>query len=214
MQQVCDGRFLWIRRDVAGGSQLGRVDLRRIREAAAASDASAALGDSTHWMLLGGLPQLAAQLERSFQFAPPKPATLEGVAVLVLDGDWKPARLAELMPAKKEAILSGKSIDPAKVPEQLPAKVRLVLRQADAFPLRVEFLRPVAAETPEAAPKWSPILVLELLDVRLGEAIDPLTFVYRPGEQEVADHTEIYLQSLGLAPIKQAEKPENKPPRG
>jgi len=35
MQQVCNGRFLYIRREFGESSQLGRVDLRRIREAVA-----------------------------------------------------------------------------------------------------------------------------------------------------------------------------------
>ena len=40
MLQVCNSRFLYIRRDLGGVSKLGRVDLRRIREAVAQSNAT------------------------------------------------------------------------------------------------------------------------------------------------------------------------------
>jgi hypothetical protein len=39
---------------------------------------------------------------------------------------------------------------------------------------------------------------MELFDIRLGEEIDPRVFAYKPGDKEVADHTELYLQNLGL----------------
>jgi hypothetical protein len=44
----------------------------------------------------------------------------------------------------------------------------------------------------------TPLLAMELFDVRLGESIDPLVFAYKPGDKEVVDHTELYLRNLGL----------------
>ena len=49
-------------------------------------------------------------------------------------------------------------------------------------------------------------MAMEFYDIRSGVDIDPLTFVYNPGNQEVADHTELYLKSLGLKEPRQAAR--------
>ncbi|MCA9240286.1 MAG: hypothetical protein KDA37_08810, partial [Planctomycetales bacterium] len=88
VQQICDGRFLWVRREVGGGSQLGRVDLRRIQqELAQRQHEGATLDAATQWVVLGGLPQLIVRLEQNFQFDAPQAAKTEGADVLVVDGD-------------------------------------------------------------------------------------------------------------------------------
>jgi hypothetical protein len=40
---------------------------------------------------------------------------------------------------------------------------------------------------------------MELFEVQFGPQLDPLQFQYKPGTQEVADHTELYLRKFGLA---------------
>jgi hypothetical protein len=199
MQQVCDGRFLWLRRDVGDTKFLGRVDLRRIREATSDGVSPHATADmSSFWMMLGGLPQLLSRIDSHFQFSPAREAALERTPVWVLDGAWKPDVLAALVPSEAENIKAGKPIDLAAIPEQLPTQVRIVLRRSDNFPLQVEYLRQGIAETPDARPPISSLLVMELFDIQLGEAIDPLVFAYKPGDKEVVDHTELYLKNLGV----------------
>jgi hypothetical protein len=50
------------------------------------------------------------------------------------------------------------------------------------------------------------MLTMELFDVQFGAALDPLQFQYKAGDQEVADHTDFYLQKFGLAPRAVAER--------
>jgi hypothetical protein len=199
MQQVCDGRFLWIRRDVGEAKILGRVDLRRIREATRDGAGPQATADlSNFWMMLGGLPHLLARLDAHFQFAPAREAALEDTPVWVLDGQWKPEILTILVPSQAANIQAGKPIDPAALPEQMPTQVRIIIRRSDKFPLHIEYLRLGVAAAPDQPPPVATLLAMELFDIRLGEAIDPLVFAYKPGDKEVADHTELYLKNLGL----------------
>ena len=214
MQQVCDGRFLYIRRDFGETKSLGRVDLRRIREAVARNEAADGnLDASNQWMLLGGVPQLLARLEKNFQFTAPKQAALENTPVTVIEGYWKPEALLALLPEHEEAIKQGEPIDAKALSGQLPTQVRLVLRREDSFPLRIEYLRGRKdAASADAPAPLIPIMAMEFYDIRPGVDIDPLTFVYNPGNQEVADHTELYLNSLGLNTPRQATRKEE-PPR-
>jgi hypothetical protein len=80
----------------------------------------------------------------------------------------------------------------------MPTNVRIIVRQSDHFPLHIEYLRQGASPTPDAPPPVTTLLAMELFDIRLGEAIDPLVFAYKPGDKEVADHTDLYLKNLGL----------------
>lgn len=207
MQQICDGRFLWIRRDFAGSSNLGRVDLRRIREAVDSQYAAAGMSITNDWMITGGLPQLVARLDENFDFSAPREAKLDDVDVWVTHGSWKAEKLAQLLPKHREQIASGEPLDPQLVPEQLPTQVRVVVQRSDAFPRRIEYLRPGPAQA-EGPPPMVPMMAIELFDVRLSIPIDPLTFVYKPGNQEVADHTDLYLRGLDLPQAKEASKPE------
>lgn len=215
MQQVSKGRFLYIRRDLGGTSTLGRVDLRRIREAVAQSKATDGnLDISQQWMLLGGLPQLFGRLEQNFQFTAPRDAVLENTPVTVVDGYWKPAALLALLPEHKDAIAAAKPINASALDKQLPTEIRLVVRREDSFPLRVEYLRSSKAKSPDQPPPVTTIMSMEFFDIRLGEHIDPLVFVYKPGNQEeVTDHTEVYLRSLGLKQPRQAAREQTAAPR-
>ena len=204
MQQICDGRFLWVRRELGETTSVGRVDLRRVRDAVGDSN-DASLNAAAQWMLLGGLPQLLGQLERNFQFAEPRAATLENTRVIVLDGRWKPQALVAVAPHLKDKIAVGRSVDPDILPPQLPAHVRLVVRQADRFPIRIEYLRVGKASDADAPPLES-IMTMELFDVRLNQEIDPIVFQYKPGNAEVADHTEVYLSGLGVTTRQAAQE--------
>ncbi len=134
----------------------------------------------------------------TFNSPPRATATLENTPVLVLEGQWKPQQLALLLPQHKDKLAAGRQVNLALLPPQLPAHVRLVLRREDHFPVRIDYLRVGEAAEPDAPPPLEPIMTMELYDVRLGKEIDPFVFDYKPGNLEVADHTEVYLGSLGL----------------
>ena len=199
VQQISDGRFLWIRRVLPEGTVWSRVDLARIRRAAGRREPAPLANPSTNWLLLGGLPGLVAALAHNFQFGSPKPAETGGAKAWALEGVWKREKLQELLPDQKDAIAAGGPIDLARLPAQLPTAVRVVLAQEDLTPYRIEYLRlagPAATGTGSAQSRTT--VVLELSEVRRGGPIDDQLFSCTPGDQPVADHTDLYLQTLGL----------------
>ncbi len=85
---------------------LSRVNLRRLRDVASRVGPSDVPPPPTLWMALGGLPRLLAALDTHFDFDPPKPMTIgQGkLPVWSLEGHWKPAILANLLPDQKAEI--------------------------------------------------------------------------------------------------------------
>ena len=49
------------------------------------------------------------------------------------------------------------------------------------------------------------MVVLEILEIRRPEALDEGLFSYQPGNQEVIDYTDLYLQALKLAPPRRSQ---------
>lgn len=146
----------------------------------------------------GGLRGLLASLGDNFTFSPPQAMRLSvtppqapqsvDVAVYAVVGHWKPARLAALVHAAgANAENSGQKADDAnKVPDRFPQEVLLLFGQSDLFPYRVEYRR---LETPPpdntaAAPIYqlsaSPLVVLELSDVKFNTPIAAGLFDYTP----------------------------------
>jgi hypothetical protein len=202
MQQICDGRFLWIRRELPGGTTLGRVHLDRIRDAIRQTAREPLSDSTTNWMALGGLPRLLAGLDQNFQFGPARSAQLGKSPVWITEGHWKTERLSEMLPDQKDAIAAGRPPDLTRLSPQLPTSVLVVLGQHDLVPYRIEYRRPVPRTSkggaPQSASAASPVVVLELFDVREGGDLQDEHFVYQPGDQQIADHTELYLQNMGL----------------
>jgi hypothetical protein len=198
LQEVCDGRFLWIRRDLPGGAALGRVDMERIRAAMRDRGGAPWTDATTHWLALGGLPRLVAALAENFQFTAPQALHSDKAAMWVVAGRWKPERLAELQPDLREQISAGKPIDLSRLPAQLPAEVRLVLGQNDMVPQRIEYRRLPADSAADKKAVAQPIAVLEIVEFQRRENLDDRLFAYQPGNQEVGDYTELYLSSLKL----------------
>lgn len=206
LHQVCDGRFLWIRREAGTAVSLGRVDLERIRDAIRSRGRTSWVDASSNWLAVGGLPQLLAALGENFQFSAPQAVRTDKASLWVVDGRWKPARLAELLPDQRDAILAGQAADPTRLPPQLPTDVRVVLGQSDLLPYRIEYRRaaPSGSSPPPDLAKTEPNVVLEIIEIRRPQDLDPGLFAYEPGNQEVADYTDLYLQALNLAPQAEA----------
>jgi hypothetical protein len=192
--------YYWIRRDVPPtAATLGRVDLAQLRRAArhAETPGGEALQPRGQWIMLGGLPRLLTSLHEHFEFSPPKPdevqftiagGQVQRLPIWVLEGRWKPARLAAL---------AGKS--GGGLPEQLPNRVQVVLDRSDSslplFPYRVTYFREgTELDDSHAHPGDRELVTLELFNVRRVGQIDPREFVYESGEQEVLDLTAAYMQ--------------------
>ena len=202
LQQVCDGRFLWVRRDVASGVSLGRVDMDRIREAIRTNGRPTWVDVSTNGLAVGGLPQVLAALAENFQFSTPRAVQSDRASAWVLDGRWKSDRLAELLPDQREKIFSGQPADLTRLSPHLPTDVRVVLGRNDLLPYRIEYRRMDDVPTAPAQDGGvsEPMVVLEILEIRRPEELDQGLFSYQPGNQEVMDYTDLYLQALKLAP--------------
>ncbi len=213
LQQVSNGAELWTRRQVLDTKMLSYVDLQRVRRELAAARETRPLDLPADWMVLGGLPALLSGLEESFRFGAAQPAQFNQMAVWVLEGVWKPTELAKFLPQHKEAILAGQPIDTHQLPPEVPERVQVVLGMNDLFPYQIEFRRSRKVEGDAKVEAgqgsvWEPILTMELYDVNFSAQLDPLQFQYKPGTQEVADHTDLYLRKFGLLEPRVAERPE------
>jgi hypothetical protein len=153
--------------------------------------------------MLGGLARLIAALEQNFRFAEPRADELQFSAadgkslirlpIWVVQGQWKAERLAALVGREPGKL--------GPLPEQLPDRVELVLgRTEDAlrlFPYRITYWHADAAdakaskEAAAAAPRE--LLTLELFNVSR-KPIDAREFEYQPGDQEVQNLTQFYVQ--------------------
>jgi hypothetical protein len=212
-QEICGPTFYYIRRESPLAQvSLGRVSLRHVRDAMARAPEPLSANPNETWLLLGGLPKLLESLHRNFEFDEPRPDELqfpreggqgiERLPVIVVRGRWQADKLAALRKTDK-----GTSKDFA---EQLPDEVELVLGRADLaelplFPYRVTYFKlPAEPGEGRGGEALEQLLALELFNVQRNGSLTPQEFDYQPGDQEVADLTQSYLQRLGLA------KPSNK----
>ncbi len=201
-QQVCDGRFLWLRRDLPESVDLGRIDLKRLRREVGHRPPLHAATRMDTWMALGGLPKLLSGLDENFDFAHPQPTELAGAKMLALIGKWKAERLVRLLPEQETADLpQPATIHPARLPPHLPHRVNVLLGQDDLFPYRVEYLR----QDPGASGKrrgqtngqsWTVMTRIDFREVSIPATIDPLQFVYQPDAAEIEDRTRAMVETL------------------
>lgn len=199
LQQVCDGRFFYVRQDLPNLTSLSRIDLQRVQEAIDAAGPNATPPPTANWMTRGGLPHLLQQLESNFEFTAPQASSLKQIPVWIVTGRWKQDRLAEMLPAQKDNILAGLPADLSQLPPQIPHEVEITLGHDDLFPLfpyRIVYRR-LASPGGEGTPP-QPIVVLEFFNVRRRLDMDPREFEYVPDDRELVDNTDEYLASLGL----------------
>ena len=213
--EICGADSYWIRRDLPPESvSLGRVNLVTLRASIGRGRQLAPTGSmpSADWIMLGGLPRLLAALEQSFDFGPATADELkftaadrqsvENLPIWVVEGRWKPQRLASLV------IGDPANIDEADWPEQLPSRVRLILGRNEGvlplFPYRITYLRPAGAasagregEGGATEPELRELLTLELFNVQRKDDIDRGKFEYNPGAQQFEDLTTATIQRLG-----------------
>jgi hypothetical protein len=203
LMQICNGHYLYIYQKLLDDSDptLRRVDATRVLKVLETRAGGLPAPGTPLLSGLGGLSQLLRGLQTNFDFAP---ATLCSLAirgpitslpVWVLDGRWKPAKLAALLPKQQAAIAQGRAADLSKLPEQLPEKIVVLLGREDLFPRRIDYVR----EHGTNHPPDGRMLTLEFLDPDLNSPISPDRFVYNPGTAPCPDVTEMYIQSLGAA---------------
>ena len=189
--QVCNGTTLWTYRKLPNGESLSKVDAVRAITAldkAAGKLPPEAIASSP---ALGGLGRLMRGLNSTFVFTSVVPGQLGGEPVWKLEGGWKPAQLARLLPKQKEAIEKGRTPDLTRLPAHLPDSVALYLGQKDCFPFRIDYLRSVPRSSPRC------LIGLEFFELNFSGPIDSGQFLFTPGNLPIIDRTEEFVRSLG-----------------
>lgn len=196
-KQVCDGTQLWISEEFGDHQNFSVVNVDRVRRARPKTPPSPP--PANLWIALGGLPKLFDSVRENFAFNPPVEAALdEGrLNVWTLEGQWKPARLAGMLPDQKGTIEAGSQADLSKLAPNLPDRVLMHVGRDDAFPYRIEYWRtnkPISA----GPASGTLVLVMELYEVQLGPALDPRSFTFQPSKQPPIDRTAAFLVKFGL----------------
>jgi len=214
VQEIRGEDLYWVRRDVPPlPPSLSRVDLKQLRKSFARSSLPTG-GDvlpQGEWIMLGGLARLLTALDENFAFTAPRADELrfnsaEGksfvkLPIWIVSGEWKEEKLAALTGREK-----GKA---SPLPDQLPERVELVLGRTDEvlplFPYRITYWRSplTGAKGAKDAQPQPPreLLTLELFNVSRRE-IDSREFQYQPGDQEVQDLTQYYVQRYGETKLR------------
>ena len=185
-QQVSDGRYLWVRRHLPAGSELSRIDMRRVRKKLASQN-QLAVGPLPLALNSGGLPALVSQLADNFCFEDPRPASLYGVDVWAVRGNRNSPH--DVDQTGGTATTDSPTPAPASrpFPDFVPRQVRLVFSRDDLFPYRLEY----------QSVTGQPIVIMEIFEVRINEPLNPALFAYRPPrELEIKDLTDEYLQKI------------------
>ncbi len=183
LQEICSDRFYWIRKDLPqGGKSLSRVSLWQLRDAIRRAEEIKPIAGANRWMMLGGLSRLLEEINRSYDFRPPQPGHLGSVPVWVINGEATADFRQKL------------NIEADTVPPQFPSHITLTLGRDNIlplFPYRLEYQqgRGEGAKT---------LMSMELFEVRRRSDLDPRSFEYNPGDQEVEDVTRTCLTRLGL----------------
>lgn len=199
--QVCDGDYLWTHRQLLGKAELSRIDVSRASEALARAEKMPGKGGMGILPGLGGLPKILRGLHASFDFTHAQQGRWGKRKRLVwrLRGQWKADRLLKILPNQKEAIAAGKPPELSELPQHLPDHVILLLGQEDLFPYRLEYRRAAGKKDSWAdAPESRPLVTMQLYDVVLDGPVDRNRFIYNPGKAEFSDHTDGFVQSLGV----------------
>ena len=193
------GHYLWTYYKLPDEERLSRVDL--VRAAQALDKAQPTPGLGTEGMLggLGGLPRLLRGLQAAFDFSSAEQGHIGRLPVWRLQGQWRPERLAKILPDQKAAIEAGKPPDLVKLPEHLPDRVVLMLGQDDLFPYRIEYRRGIP-EKAGGRDDSRALVTMELFDVKLNVPIDRNRFIYNRGTTDFSDQTESFISSLGATP--------------
>lgn len=203
--QVCDGRYLWLYRALPDGESLDRVDVASVVNALRDADNLPQPEFVGAWPGLGGLPRLLRGLYHSFHFTQVETDEFQAkdsaggthpVPLWKLTGRWRPERLVFAIPSQKQKILAGEPVDLSALPEHVPDEVVVYLGQTTLFPLRIEYRRKAFEGAKPGDCRY--LLVMDWVEVNLNVPVDPNRFLYHPGQLEVNDATQQFLNTLDL----------------
>jgi len=198
IKHICNGHYLWEHWRIGESERVNKVDLRRVAETLKQNPVPLSMTSSN--LASGGLPRLIRQLSANFAFDTTelrsgKVGLKDGpnIDVWSVTGVWRSESLAATAP---NAVVDNKIVL-EKLPSHLPHQVELVIGQTDFFPYRVTYQK---WEQKEKQLVLIPVVTTEFFEVGIGRALDPTQFQYeQPTHVHVADHTDVFLKSLGVA---------------
>ena len=188
LQQICDRRFLWIRRSMPDSSQPGK--LHSVIDRIDLTKRTAALETQPRFPTSigrGGLSQLLEVLSKSFQFTEVSRGELHDTPVWISEGllrrnssnqnDENAAKIRNLTP-------------------QMPDAVRVTIGIDDLFPYQIQYRRTSRQDETDSAPISRPLITMEFFDVQFNVVLDVALFDYRSGDLDVSDRSQTYLDEL------------------
>jgi hypothetical protein len=191
--QVCDNRnTFWTYSKLPNKESLSKLDAVRAITALEQTTGRTPPSEMLRTPGLGGIGRLMRVINADFDFATASPDDLDGTPVWKLAGGWKPIVLARLLPEQKDSAAKGHPYNLARLPTRLPDGVVVYLRQADYFPLRIDYLRGAANSSLQC------LLTLKFTDVSFRGPIDSSQFLFTPGSLEFNDRTDDFIRKLGL----------------
>jgi hypothetical protein len=191
--EVCDGLAFWsYQKNADLAPTVHRVDARRVR--AALAPAQGQQGQSvtseaiTHQ--LGGVQRTLSLIRERFRFAAVEPSEIDGMPIWRIEGRWDRDELVRAVPELKDHPADA-PIPPEALPKGLPWSVVLSLGKRELFPFRIEWFARAAS-----GGDLERVAVVELYDVRIGEAIDATAFVYKPAAEGLMDVTDAFIAAM------------------
>ncbi|MFO1019139.1 MAG: hypothetical protein U0903_00340 [Planctomycetales bacterium] len=208
MLEVCDGQILWVRQDVIDQVRITRRDVQKILQAAEQSGGRVNRTSLVAEMGMGGLSGLLGGIATDMDFSAPTEGEIDTIPAIVLDGKWNQKFLTRFNGGK-----NAKGPLPAFVPDQ----VRILLQKDNLFPRRISYAKKTASSVPN-----TPLMVLDLSNIRLNEQLRPDTFRYNPPATPTPiDETAAYVQAITQAaeaakagPGAAPQAPAKQPPKG
>ncbi|MCL4202650.1 MAG: hypothetical protein KJ000_09150 [Pirellulaceae bacterium] len=196
VQQISDGRFLWIRRNLLDEPILQRVDLDRVRAAVKLDEPDSVRPSLMADLAILGLPSLLENLAASCRFDSPRAATLGTLPVWVVEGTCNPQKTPNSTVIATEKPKSAK----AGSMSQLPTNIRIAFDKQDLLLRRIEYLRREESEISKSSENVEVELrllaMIEVIRVSDGEMPDDRLFICEPGNLEIVDHTDRYLRAM------------------
>jgi len=184
---VCDGKNLWIHEHLPGQEEpsVTKIDVDATYFGLGSRRKAEGLGMFPRTPAIGGLARSLRELSAAFQFIEARATQLGDVNVWAVQGKWDEEHLAKLVPGA----------DVASLPEQLPSYIVIYFGRDDLFPYRFDYFR----RDREGASR-TPMMTLELYEVRINGPLDAKQFTYQPGNFQ--DGTAAFSQKLDVSPVE------------
>ncbi len=186
---VCDGKHLWMHQHLPDQQEpsVTKIDIAATYFGLASRRNAEGFGDFPRTPALGGLARTVRELDAAFEFAEARKTKLGNVDVWAVRGQWDATRLAQIVP--------GGSLD--ELPSQLPEYIVLYVGCDDLIPYRFDYYRRGGGRSAQ-----TPMMTLELYEVRLNGPLDAKQFTYLPGELAVQDGTDTFQRQFEVSPVE------------